>query len=259
MENLLPQQASNQSNLLLPKCLNSPPIRDRKLPSCRTIYWKVLENNFGFQQQLDAVALSKSCIVFLSIILARDKLLINMLEHIGATDDRLEEKKAWKPLESNYFWITRWHYQVTVLHICQFSHIPCLPLSSLYLFRQSGPMCPNVHFYETLWTSASWADKAPPENRLATAHILCNRFILLCLSVPSWCVAQQCQQVDGILHSGPNSQISLKEMFLGGVGGVSWTRWDATNTVQNREFALAGASCGWNYLKNFFPGNFPIR
>lgn len=141
-------------------------------------------------------------------------------QHVGAhRSNRWQagRKKAWKPLESNYFWITRWHYQVTVLHICQFSHIPCLPLSFLYLFRQSGPMCPNVHFYETLWTSASWADKAPPENRLATAHILCNRFILLCLSVPSWCVAQQCQQVDGILHSGPNSQISLKEMFFWGV------------------------------------------
>lgn len=66
--------------------------------------------------------------------------------------------------------------------------------------------------YETLRTSALWLIKLP-RKLTATSHILCKRFILLCLSVLSWWVAQPSGQVDGILHSGKTPKISLKTFF----------------------------------------------
>lgn len=72
--------------------------------------------------------------------------------------------------------------------------------------------------YETLRTSALWLIKLP-RKLTATAHILCNRLILLCLSVLSWWVAQPNRQVDGILHSGKTPTFSSKA-FL----GCSWAR-----------------------------------
>lgn len=180
----------------------------------------MLENNLGSQQP-DTVALSKSCIVFSSIILAREELLINVLEHTGATDDRLEGEKL-KAIRKQLFLnhpLTLSSHCVAYLSIFPYT----LPSLIFPLFVPSIPArVSKCALYETLRTSALWLIKLPPEKLTATAHILCNRFILPCLSVLSSWVAQPSGRVDGVLHSGQNSEIFFKEIFL----GCSWARWE---------------------------------
>lgn len=173
----------------------------------------MLENDFGCQQH-DTLALSKSCLIFFSIILVRE-LLINVLEHTEATDDRLEEEKLKairKQLFSNHP-LTLSSHCVAYLSIFPYT-LPSLisPLFVLSILTHVS----KCALYETLRTSALWLIKLP-RKLTATAHILCNRFILQCLSVLSWWVAQPSGQVDGILHSG---KIFSKDFFW----VFSWAR-----------------------------------
>lgn len=146
----------------MPKQFFSPPapIWNRNSPPCKTVYWKVLENDFGSQQP-DTVALSKSCIVFSSIILAREELLINVLEHTGATDDRLEGEKL-KAIRKQLFLnhpLTLSSHCVAYLSIFPYT----LPSLIFPLFVPSVPArVSKCALYETLRTSALWLIKLPP-------------------------------------------------------------------------------------------------
>lgn len=126
------------------------------------------ENNFGCQQA-DILALSKWCIIFFSIILVREELLIVVLEHTGATDDRLEEEKLKairKQLFSNHP-LTLSSHCVAYLSIFPYT----LPSLIFPLFVPSilthVSQCAR---YETLRTGAYWLIKLP-RKLTATAHI----------------------------------------------------------------------------------------
>lgn len=129
---------------------------------------KCWENNFGCQRA-DTSALSKWCILFFSIIFAREELVIMVLEHTGATDDRLEEEKLKairKQLFSNHP-LTLSSHCVAYLSIFPYT----LPSLIFPLFVPSilthVSQCAR---YETLQTSALWLIKLPGK-RTATALI----------------------------------------------------------------------------------------
>lgn len=121
---------------------------------------KVLENNFGSQQPA-TVALSKCCIIFLPIILAREELLINVLEHTGAaTDDRLEGEKL-KAIRKQLFLnhpLTLSSHCVAYLSIFPYT----LPSLIFPLFVQSIlNHVSKCALYEALRASALWLIKFP--------------------------------------------------------------------------------------------------
>lgn len=121
---------------------------------------KCWKNNF-VPAAADTVALLKSCIVFPSIILAREELLINVLEHTGATDDRLEGEKL-KAIRKQLFLnhpLTLSSHCVAYLSIFPYT----LPSLISPLFVPSIPArVSKCALYETLRTGALWLIKLPP-------------------------------------------------------------------------------------------------
>lgn len=159
----------------------SPPQTHRNPSCCITAHRRYRKIIWAAQQHSNAMDLSKLCIVF-SAIIFRERGTSH--QHVIACGSNKWQagRKTEKSLESNYFWITGWHYQVPVLHICQFSPYT-LPLLIFPLFVLSiVARVSKCGLYETLRTSASWLISLPGK-LTRIAHILRNRFILLCLSV----------------------------------------------------------------------------
>lgn len=149
-----------------------PPQTHRNPSCCITVHRRYRKIIWATQQRSDATDVSKLCIVFFAIIF-RERGTSHQHVIVCGGNKWQAGRKTEKSLESNYFWITGWHYQVPVLHICQFSPYT-LPLLIFPLFVL--PIVARVSKCGLYETNASCLISLPGK-LTRIAHILRNRFI----------------------------------------------------------------------------------
>lgn len=177
------------------------------------------------QPHSNTTDLSKLCIIFFAIIF-RERGTSH--QHVIACRSNKWQagRKTEKSLESNYFWITGWHYQVPVLHICQFSPYT-LPLLIFPLFVLSiMAHVSKCGLYETLRTNASWL-----------ISLLGKLVLLIFCATDSFCCVYLCcaggselSRVDDGLFSGQKLPTTSKE-----ISRCSWVRWNMCSHQYFRE------------------------
>lgn len=193
---------------------------------CITVHRRYRKIIWATQQHSNTTDLSKLCIVFFAIIF-RERGTSH--QHVIACRSNKWQagRKTEKSLESNYFWITGWHYQVPVLHICQFSPYS-LPLLIFPLFVLSiAAHVSKCGLYETLRTNASWLISLPGKLVLL---IFCATDSFCCVYLRCAGGSELSRGVDDGLLSGQKLPTTSKE-----ISRCSWVRWNMCSHQYFRE------------------------